>query len=45
MDTFDDGLIKLSEKLGSPPLFVRKPHAPYQPEIDYGPDHRKPSKP
>jgi predicted nucleic acid-binding protein len=41
-DTFDDDLIKLSGKLGSPKLVIGHPHALHQPELDLGVEHSKP---
>ena len=36
LDSFDDDLIKLDEKIGNPPLRIRKPSAPYQYKIEDG---------
>ena len=35
IDTFDDGLIALDNKLGSPRIRIGQPNIPYQGEIDF----------
>jgi len=35
LETFDEGLIALSGKLGNPPLVIRKPQQPKQGELDF----------
>lgn len=34
LDTFDEGLIKLSKKIGNPPLIINPPNIPYQHDIE-----------
>lgn len=34
LDTFDEGLIKLSKKIGNPPLIINRPNICYQQDIE-----------